>query len=164
MKNAKALEILSNWLQLTYHDVDGTDKDSAELYEALYTVSKLISYDKSKIERLKKKIGKLEKIQEKLQSTLLKQEDTMQIIAEEKQEYFDKLQTAKTEAYKECLAKVKNYIKTHCNPYGKPDFDYDTSIRILNFIDNILKEMTEVNENDDTKNNISASNGNRGIR
>lgn len=48
---------------------------------------------------------------------------------------------AKSEAYKECLAKIKNYIKTHCNPYGKPDFDYDTSIKILNFIDNILKEM-----------------------
>ena len=46
-----------------------------------------------------------------------------------------------SEAYKECLAKVKNYIKTHCNPYGKPDFDYDTSIRILNFIDNLVKEM-----------------------
>ena len=91
MKNAKALEILSNWLQLAYHDADRTDKDSAELYEALYTVFKPISYDKSKIERLKKKIGKLEKIQEKLQSTLLKQEDTMQIIAKEKQEYFDEL-------------------------------------------------------------------------
>lgn len=47
----------------------------------------------------------------------------------------------KAEAYKECLANVKNYIKTNCNPYGKPDFDYDTSIKILNFIDNILKEM-----------------------
>ena len=46
---------------------------------------------------------------------------------------------------KECLAKVKNYIKTHCNPYGKPDFDYDTSIKILNFIDNLAKEMTEKN-------------------
>ena len=72
-------------------------------------------------------------------------------------------ETAKSEAIKECLAKVKNYIKTHCNPYGKRDFDYDTSIRILNFIDNILKEMTEVNENDDTKNNISAFDGGRGI-
>lgn len=91
MKNAKALEILSNWLQLTYHDVDGTDKDSTELCEALCTVFKLISYDKSKIERLEKKIGKLEKIQEKLQSTLLKQEDAMQIIAKEKQEYFNEL-------------------------------------------------------------------------
>ena len=47
----------------------------------------------------------------------------------------------KVEAYKECIEKVKNYIKTHCNPYGKPDFDYDTSIKILNFIDNLVKEM-----------------------
>ena len=47
----------------------------------------------------------------------------------------------KVEAYKECIEKVKNYIKTHCNPYGKPDFDYDTSIKILNFIDNLLKEL-----------------------
>lgn len=47
----------------------------------------------------------------------------------------------KSEAVKECLAKVKNYIKTHCNPYGKPDFEYDTSIKILNFIDNLVKEM-----------------------
>ena len=51
----------------------------------------------------------------------------------------------KAEAYKECLAKVKNYIKTHCNPYGKPDFDYDTSIKILNFIDNLVKEMVGEN-------------------
>lgn len=49
--------------------------------------------------------------------------------------------TTKSEAVKECLAKVKNYIKTHCNPYGKPDFDYDTSIKILNFIDKLAKEM-----------------------
>ena len=44
----------------------------------------------------------------------------------------------KSEAIKEYLAKVKNYIKTHCNPYGKPDFDYDTSIKILNCIDLIV--------------------------
>ena len=47
----------------------------------------------------------------------------------------------RAEAVKECLAKVKNYIKTHCNPYGKPDFDYDTSIKILNFIYKLAKEM-----------------------
>ena len=51
------------------------------------------------------------------------------------------IKTAKSKAVKECLAKVKNYIKTHCNPYGKPDFDYDTSIKILNFIDNLKKEL-----------------------
>lgn len=59
----------------------------------------------------------------------------------------------KSEAIKECLEKVKNYVKAHCNPYGKPDFDYDTSLKILNFIDNLIKEMTEVNENE-IKNNI----------
>lgn len=53
----------------------------------------------------------------------------------------DKYLNAKSKAVKECLAKVKNYIKTHCNPYGKPDFDYDTSIKILNFIDKLAKEM-----------------------
>ena len=52
-----------------------------------------------------------------------------------------KNEIVKSEAVKECLAKVKNYIKTHCNPYGKPDFEYDTSIKILNFIDKLLKEM-----------------------
>ena len=46
-----------------------------------------------------------------------------------------------SEVYKECLAKVKNYIKTHCNPYGKPDFDYNTSIKILNFIDSFAQEI-----------------------
>ena len=54
---------------------------------------------------------------------------------------FKTVEQVKAEAYKECLAKVKNYIKTHCNPYGKPDFDYDTSIKILNFIDNLVKGM-----------------------
>ena len=75
------------------------------------------------------------------------------ILAEKaKQHYADLYNEAKdilkAEAYKECLAKVKNYIKTHCNPYGKPDFDYDTSIKILNFIDNLIKEIAEVNENE----------------
>ena len=51
---------------------------------------------------------------------------------------FKTVEQVKAEAVKECLAKVKNYIKTHCNPYGKPDFDYDTSIKILNFIDNLV--------------------------
>lgn len=54
---------------------------------------------------------------------------------------FKTVEQVKSEAYKECLAKVKNYIKTHCNPYGKPDFDYDTSIKILNFIDSFAQEM-----------------------
>ena len=90
MKNAKALEVLESWLQLVYHNADGTDESSAELYEALQTVFKLISYQQDKIERL-------EKTQKRLESALFKQEDTMQIIVKEKQEYFDKLTNANEE-------------------------------------------------------------------
>ena len=68
------------------------------------------------------------------QCEIVKQKCIKQLLRED-------IKTAKSEAYKECLAKVKNYIKNHCNPYGKPDFDYDTSIKILNFIDNLAKEM-----------------------
>lgn len=48
---------------------------------------------------------------------------------------------AKSEAIKEFTEKVKNYVKTHCNPYGKPIFDYDTSLKILKYLDNLLAEM-----------------------
>lgn len=68
------------------------------------------------------------------QCEIVKQKCIKQLLRED-------IKTAKSEAYKECLAKVKNYIKTHCNHYGKPDFYYDTSIKILNFIDNLAKEI-----------------------
>ena len=47
----------------------------------------------------------------------------------------------KTEAIKEFEKRLKNKIKTECNPYGKPTFDYDTSIAIMRYIDNLVKEM-----------------------
>ena len=63
------------------------------------------------------------------------------ILTKSLEEYDELIADISAEAYKECLAKVKNYIKTHCNPYGKPDFDYDTSIKILNFIDSFAQEI-----------------------
>ena len=47
----------------------------------------------------------------------------------------------KAEAYKEFAKRLENKIKTECNPYGKPTYDYDTSISIMNYMDNLLKEM-----------------------
>ena len=44
-------------------------------------------------------------------------------------------------AIKEFAERLKNKIKTECNPYGKPTFDYDTSIAIMRYIDNLVKEM-----------------------
>ena len=48
---------------------------------------------------------------------------------------------AGTEAIKEFAKRLKNKIKTECNPYGKPTFDYDTSLAIMRYIDNLVKEM-----------------------
>ena len=48
---------------------------------------------------------------------------------------------AKSESIKEFAERLKNKIKTECNPYGKPTFDYDTSISIMRYIDNLVKEM-----------------------
>ena len=53
MTERKALEVLNSWLQLAYHNADGTDEASAELYEALQTVFALITRQQSEIERLK---------------------------------------------------------------------------------------------------------------
>lgn len=47
----------------------------------------------------------------------------------------------KSEAVKEFAERLKNKIKTECNPYGKPTFDYDTSLAIMRYIDNLVKEM-----------------------
>ena len=55
---------------------------------------------------------------------------------------------AKSEAIKEFTERLKNKIKTECNPYGKPTFDYDTSLAIMRYIDNLVKEM--VGETNDT--------------
>ena len=49
------------------------------------------------------------------------------------------------EAIKEFTERLKNKIKTECNPYGKPTFDYDTSISIMRYIDNLVKEMVGEN-------------------
>ena len=84
----------------------------------------IINSQKAKIEKLKTEIERIEKELTEYKLRLKMSECTVDEI--------------KSEAYKECLAKVKNYIKTHCNPYGKPDFDYDTSVKILNFIDNLV--------------------------
>lgn len=103
-------------------------------FDAKLTIQQgLIDYQKAEIERLNEKIT-------------AKDESNYYLMGQLRLEKEKRL-TAKSEAMKECLARVKNYIKTHCNPYGKPDFDYDTSIKILNFIDNLVKEMTEVETN-----------------
>ena len=82
-------------------------------------------------------------------------EKTLRIV-EEKQEEIDNLRAhlkrvcaerdariytnnfIKSEAVKEFANILKNKIKTECNPYGKPIFDYDTSIAIMHYIDKLI--------------------------
>ena len=117
MKNAQALEILSNWLQFAYHDTDGTDKDSAELYEALQTVFALINRQQAEIERLKGSVI----VNNIMESQKIKRE-------------------AKSEAVKEFAEKLKlhSYIMSDESQTGIIN---RYSVVTVNQIDNILKEL-----------------------
>ena len=52
MTDKQALEVLKSWLQLAYHNADGTDECCAELYEALQNVFALITRQQEEIEAL----------------------------------------------------------------------------------------------------------------
>lgn len=39
--------------------------------------------------------------------------------------------------------KLIRWIKTNCNPYGKPMLDYETSIKIMEFIENNMEKSCE---------------------
>lgn len=123
MTDKKAFEVLKSWLQLAYQNADGTDECCAELYEALQTVFALINRQQAEIERLKGSVI----VNNIMESQKIKRE-------------------AKFEAIKEFAERSKNKIKTECNPYGKPTFDYDTSILIMRYIDDLVKEMVSEKE------------------
>ena len=69
---------------------------------------------------------------------LRKLNDNVIALYEDLQNY---IQEKKAEAYKEFAKRLENKIKTECNPYGKPTYDYDTSISILHYIDKLIEEM-----------------------
>ena len=95
------------------------DLKSASIY--------LINRQQVEIERLKCEMGKL-----------LPKDCAYAV----QMEVSNKLETQiRAEAVREFAERLKNKIKTECNPYGKPTFDYDTSIAIMRYIDNLVKEM-----------------------
>lgn len=76
---------------------------------------------------------------ERLQTALFKQEETMQIIAKEKQQYFDELQTAKAEAVRE----FADRLKEKCHNYYPSIDSYCVSRKAVAVMDieNLVKEM-----------------------
>lgn len=61
----KALDILKEWQTLAYHNDDGTDEDSHELYWALTIVFKHISHQNAEIKRLGRKSNNWERVARK---------------------------------------------------------------------------------------------------
>lgn len=55
-KEVKAIKELEDWQRLAYHNDDGTDEDSHELYIALTTVFALINRQTAENEKLSKRL------------------------------------------------------------------------------------------------------------
>ena len=105
----------------------------------------LINRQKEEIEALYRINAESEKEIYEIRKELLGKENLEESFKRSVRDFDKRLEkTVKLErvyAYKEFAKRLKNKIKTECNPYGKPTYDYDTSISIMNYMDNLLKEM-----------------------
>ena len=105
----------------------------------------LINRQKEEIEALYRINAKSEKEIYEIRKELLGKENLEESFKRSVRDFDKRLEkTVKLErvyAYKEFAKRLENKIKTECNPYGKPTYDYDTSISIMNYMDNLLKEM-----------------------
>lgn len=122
MTDKKALEVLESWLHLAYHNADGTDESSAELYEALQTVFDLITRRQMEIEKLKSRNNFLE-IEYKNQSNLF-WERVEGAKSEAIREFVERLK--KSDVFYDCIRAIGNVDKIDC---------------VVNTIDNLVKEM-----------------------
>ena len=96
----------------------------------------LINRQEAEIERLEKKEIEIDDFCRRLCRMRMLNGDAIASY-EDLQNY---IQEAKFEAIKEFAERLRNKIKTECNPYGKPTFDYDTSLAIMHYIDNLVKK------------------------
>ena len=148
-ENQKAeIENLTYTLWGVMHSVDkwldGTELEQDELNRAVTMREKTLRI----VEEKQAEIERLEKIEIEIDdfcrrlcrmrmlngSAIASYEDLQNYIQEEK-----------SEVVKEFADRLKNKIKTECNPYGKPTFDYDTSIAIMRYVDNLVKGMVGEN-------------------
>ena len=119
------------------------DTVSCERMKLLEDSLDFINRQKAEIKRLQKEVNlvsiQFQDLQERYEEAQSEIESLKKVVIDDyATEYDDKI---KSEAVKEFAERLKNKIKTECNPYGKPTFDYDTSIAIMRYIDNLVKEM-----------------------
>ena len=122
----QALPFLAKYCKNEYNDI--------RVDEVLLGASDLINRQKAEIKDLKKDINHY-----KINLPYLEHqnEDFCGVPCSFMENLVEK---ARAEAIKEFAGKVRRYIKSYCNPYGEPTLDYDTSLKIMHFIDNLVKE------------------------
>ena len=151
MTDKQALKVLESWLRLAYHNADGTDEDSAELYEALMKTFDIINRQRAENERLRKAkyifanvdycaddLEKALKENEQLRAEIerLRENNNLLLVAGQKwQKCYD---NAKAEAYKECIEKVKSELKNIAKIDWQDNYYYLVGTA---FFDNLAKEM-----------------------
>ena len=92
----------------------------------------------SLIKELTEENERLREQNEKCQSVALKQEDTMQIIAQEKQAYYDELQTIKADTVRKMQERLKASARTECSITG-----HRYSVIAVEDLDRIANDMLE---------------------
>ena len=118
----------SELIKALENKVQGSDYACFEDYEIL----DLIERQKAELETIKDEKAMVFKLSEEQINEV--KEDVLKSVEYNEREI-------KAEAYKEFAKRLENKIKTECNPYGKPTYDYDTSISILHYIDKLVEEM-----------------------
>ena len=118
---SEELPYFKEWIKEVFDNYSNPNGYDDPLYIGVLRDSKRI---------VRKAEEEINRQQEEIEALITGQETLQKYIAK-----------AKAEAVKEFTERLKNKIKTECNPYGKPTFDYDTSISIMRYIDNLVKEM-----------------------
>lgn len=132
----KALECCKDCsINLNFEIVQKIEDKNKEILELIDIINSL----KAEIEKLKEEVKDKERAYNDEFCLRKEWKNKCQELLQEKQ-------TTKAEAYKEFAKRLENKIKTECNPYGKPTYDYDTSISIMNYMDNLVKEMVDEKE------------------
>ena len=123
--------------------LDGTELEQDEVNRSVTMREKtlrIVEEKQAEIERLENEVKLLiqNSITEKFSHCVLCGNGA--IITKSLEDYDKIIADISLEAVKEFANRLKNKIKTECNPYGKPTFDYDTSIAIMRYIDKFISD------------------------
>ena len=116
-------------------------------HKLLGDIIDLINCKQAEIERLRKEVNLVSIQFQDLQERYEEAHAEIEQRKEEANKYqklwciaMDDIEIAQSGAIQEFAERLKNKIKTECNPYGNPTFDYDTSVTIMHYIDKLISD------------------------